>query len=965
MKGFLEQTAESLYNKYGDEISSLVVLFPSRRARLFFNEALSRIAGKPIWQPRYTTIDDLMGELSGIGAGDHIRMMTELYSVYSEYHQETFDSFYFWGEMLLSDFDSIDKYMIDADMLFSNISDLKEISDDFSYLTPEQAEIIARFWRSFGHETEYSAEKQRFVEIWRTLSPIYHKFKTRLTGMGLGYTGMIYRDVAEKIKQGELAGSAKSRRYVIAGFNALSETEKILFDHLQRHHDVEFLWDYDRYYLDNEEQEAGLFLRENIRRFPQKTPMRYACDSFSSPKNITVTESPSDTMQCKFAGELVARLGQEGGFVPDKETAIVLTDENLLMPLLYSIPEGIDKINVTMGYPLKLTPAYSFLERLIQLQLRKRRNKKGMSFYHNDAVGLLRHPYVAAATEGASTGLADMLVERQHIYIESSRLRESGLLEVVFSDPATGWDNMSGYLQQIVGEITATLASKVDENENNKQQVEFLSLLSDNIARLRNSLVGCGIELSDRIYASLLRKILQNVRVPFDGEPLEGVQVMGILETRNLDFRNVVLLSVTDDTFPGNRSASSSFIPYNLRLAYGLPTPQHHEGVYAYYFYRLLQRAENIHLVYSSRADDKSSGEQSRYIYQLQYESPHEIRRQAIGLDVNLTPPEPIEVDKKGDVAEKLKAFLCELNPDGEAVAALSLSPTSFYNYVACPLKFYFYSIARLRVEDEVSEEIDAPMFGTILHGAMERLYRPALGVAAPRDYIRSLIDSDKIAEAVDEAIVAEYFHGDEVAQDEYSGNLMLVRDIVCKYINNCILPFDASRDGFRIEMLEKKITGTCGFELDGVVREVSFGGLADRIDRLDSGRCRVVDYKTGLDHLEFNGLDALFSGVHSEMNAAALQTLLYSMMLSRQPGMADTQPALYYVRKMNNADYSPLLEDKSAGRPVESYSDYKAGFESLLSAKLAELFDPATPFTQCEDTKQCAWCDFNVICRR
>lgn len=955
MSGFLQQVAERLYREYGDGVSSLRVLLPNRRARLFFSDALAAVTEKPLWQPDYVSIDDVIGEYTDLTAGDHVRLMVELYKVYSAYHQETFDSFYFWGEMLLADFDSIDKYMVDARMLFSNIGDLKELENDHSYLTDEQKQIILRFWRNFGLGGQDSEEKEKFVSIWRTLYDIYTEYRKKLAYSGLAYGGMIYRDVAERLKaEGKVHGPADNAgngsngerlHYVIAGFNALSECEKVLFDHLARRHDVDFFWDYDRYYVDDPEQEAGLFLRDNIRRYPQRLALPYENNGFSDKKNITVVAALSDSMQCKYVGEFLADAVRDSpaGTRPGKETAIVLTDENLLMPLLYSIPSDVEKINVTMGYPLRMTVAYTFAERLIELQNRKRTIRGGLAFYHSDVTGLLSHPYITGQVPDAGELLVSV-TQKQGIYIHADELGDAEMLHAVFSAAGDGWQELSEYLINVI--------SAVMRREKDVQQVEYLSVIADNINKLSNSLDGCGVELTARIYASVLRKMLQGAGIPFEGEPLEGVQVMGILETRNLDFENVLLLSANDDTFPGNRAVSASFIPNNLRIAYGLPTPRHHEGVYAYYFYRLLQRAGNVHIAYNSTANNKSSGEQSRYIYQLRYESPHELTDRNIGVDVGVEMPCPISVAKDTEVAAKLGRFT-----NGQAL----LSPTSFYNFVACPMKFYFHSIARLGTSAEISEDVDAPMFGSILHYAMRSLYEPLVGIRDPQDKIRELIGTTRVEEAVRKAITEEFFRGSHTDPAEYAGNLVMIQDIVGTYIDKCILPFDAARNGFVIQNLEEKIA--CSFTLAGGAK-VDFGGTADRIDRLEDGSLRVVDYKTGKERLAFAGVESLFSGMPNELNSGVLQTLLYAMMLERTYG-CDVQPTLYYVREMGAPDYSPLLQDKVRKAPVWGYKDVAEPFEAELRRVLARLIDLREPFMQCEDPKVCEWCDYNVLCRR
>lgn len=952
MQGFLAQLAENLYERYGDEISSLNIVFPSRRAKHFFTDALSVIVARPVWQPLFPSIDEIAESVAGLRSGDRVRLVTELYKVYSRYHDEPFDSFYFWGEILLNDFDSIDKYLIDADMLFANVADLKAIENNFDFLTAEQREVIARFWCSFGEKAGYSDEQQRFMSIWSTLGDIYHEYKQTLVSQGLAYTGMVYRQAVELIRVGQVPVEER-RRYVIAGFNALSECEKVLFDYLDKSHDVEFFWDYDRYYLDDTAQEAGLFLRENIRRFPQSAALPYSYDEFSTKKNIKVIAAPSDSLQCKYVAEFLNEVKRTSGAAPGKETAVILTDEDLLTPVLYAIPSEVDKINVTMGYPLRLTLAYSFVERLITLRSRSRIRGGVTTFYHEDVRGLLNHPYMAG-----NDGLAEMkteIADAQQVYVDMSAFSLEGVAASVFGPAGEGWTDLTAWLREVIP-MVAVVPAKAEGNVERRQRLEFFSIISENIDKLVNSLDGCGIALAPRTFTSLLRRVLQQVRVPYKGEPLQGVQVMGILETRNLDFENVLLLSLNDDTFPGNRASSPSFIPHNLRLGYGLPTPQHHEGVWAYYFYRLLQRAANVHLVYSSHSDERSSGEPSRYIYQLEYESPHQLVRHELSVSVNVAPCKPLSIAKDAEIMARLGEFCRE--------GGRTLSPTAFFNYVQCPLKFYFHSVARLRPEEEVSEEVEAPMFGTILHRAMELLYAPLIGDPAPSARIAELRSGMQVEQAVDRAIREKYFRDSQVGQEDYAGNLLLVRDIIIKYINTCILPFDATQQGLAIQELEKRIEMKFGFvRTDGRVGEVWFGGVCDRVDRLADGSMRIVDYKTGSEKLIFKDIESLFSQKPADQNAAALQTMTYAMMLNRRTGR-DVQPALYYVRAMNRPDYSPLLENKAVG-VVVSYIRYKDEFEGRLSQTLSEIFDLARPFDQCSDSKPCRWCEFNEICKR
>lgn len=951
MRSFIDEVVASLYERYGDDISSLTLLFPSRRAQLFFTDSLSKITQRPVWQPRFVEINDLMQQIAGIHCGDRIKLVTELYKVYSRYHHETFDQFYFWGDMLLSDFDQIDKYLINADMLFANISDLRELEDYRSYLTPEQIAIITRFWQSFGKEGDFSKEKEQFISIWRTLRTIYQEYRQNLFNQGLAYEGMVHRLAAERIMANNLPEQfpAPDSRYVIVGFNALSACEKRLFSWLKNSGRAEFWWDWDEYYVNNPDHEAGLFLRSDIREYPAVYDMG-THSHFVQSKEIVAVSSPSDSLQCKYVHEFLSDLTRRG-IKLDKRTAIVLTDESLLLPVLYSLPDfdGL-KFNVTMGYPMRQTTAYSFVERLLELQRRKRiRKRDGMlQFYHSDVEGILTHPYVLEQDSVRAGEIVADIQKRQRVYVDVEQLSIPGAASLIFT-AVDNWQSLSEYLQRILAEI----GSRSDVAEGALRR-EMFSTIIDTLCQITNSLQDSGVEITIPIFASLLRKILQGIRIPYSGEPLNGVQIMGILETRNLDFDHVLILSANDDTFPGNLATTSSFIPHNLRLAYGLPTPMHHEGVYAYYFYRLLQRASIVHIAYCSLSDERHTGEPSRYIYQLDYESSHEVVRKTLSLSVNLVQNQPIEIPKTGTIAERLRAFL---DDGGKA-----FSPTSFYSYLDCPLKFCLQRLERLSPEKEVVEEIDLPMFGTILHKAIELLYKPLIGNPDPVPSIRKLIGSQQVIDAVTHAVNSEYLHDLSHKAKEYDGNVMLVHGIVAYYINRCILAYDVEHPGFVIEELEKPVLAPVTFMLNEEPHSVLFKGVADRLDRLSNGQVRVVDYKTGAPKQVFSDVDALFATDAKTRNAPVLQTMLYSMMVHHTTGM-DVQPTLYVVRQMNSAEYSPLLVHQ--GLPVQSFLPYADTLQENLQKTLTELFDFSIPFKQCPNPEPCTYCDFKELCRR
>lgn len=948
MKSFVQEVAECLTARYGDDLSPIKILFPSKRARLFFTEALTQIVQRPVWQPQWTTVDELMAEISGLQGGERIRLIAELYKIYSKYHEnESFEQFYFWGDMLLNDFDTIDRYMIDARQLLRNLSEIKEMESDLSYLTPEQRRIVD-FWRTLAGET-LSVEQQRFVAMWRTLYPIYCEFRERLSQLGIAYGGMIYRRAAETLRAGDVA-AIEGGRYAVVGFNALSECEKTLFKYMAANAETDFFWDYDDYYTSHDEQEAGHFLRHNITAFPSRE--RISHDNMrSAAKHFESIAAVSDAAQCKYAARILASLADKNGST-GTETAVVLTDENILLPMLYALPANTGKVNVTMGYPLKQSLAYSFMERLTELQRHARGEGDETAFYHADVLGILSHPFLC--DDGGEAAAARIRNERL-ITVEARMLGGTPLRDAIFRR-AKGWEEMSDYLHDAL-----SAAAKIEyEGAEARRRVEFLALMADNITRLRNSIRECGITIGEKTYTTLLRRHMQTLRVPFEGEPLEGIQIMGILETRNIDFENVLILSMNDDNFPGNRFSQPSFIPYNLRTAFGMPTPEHHESVYAYYFYRLIQRAKNVYMIYCSHADEKSTGEESRYIRQLKLESGFDIRRVNVGVDAGLSHGKAIEVAKTDTVAERLEAFLREDNPQ-------TLSPTALARFIVCPLKFYFYSIAGIKTGTEISDDVDNPMFGTLLHSAMQRLYTPLAGMREPAEALRRIVEGDTVARAVADAVDEEYLHGKPAASG-YDGSIALASNVITEYIRRGIVRYDAAHGDFTVEALEHRVE--CGFRLDDT-RRIVFAGIADRIDRLRDGRLRVIDYKTGKAHNDFKGIDSLFTEGDGAKNTYILQTMLYSMMLARSKG-ADAKPCLYFARAMSSESYSPdivrkeeIVRNRYASHTVESYGEYAEEFEQSLRECLLRLFDMREPFRQCSDLNACRNCDYKEICRR
>ena len=965
MKSFLTQVAEQLYGEYGDNISKLVVLFPSQRARLFFCEALLDVVDKPIWSPQFVTIDELMSQISSLHLADRLRLISELHSVYNEFHEEDFDHFYHWGEMLVADFDMVDKYIVDAERLFENIADIKEIEADLSYLTPEQEEYVRRFWSTLSSNMSLSKQKEFFLKIWRSLPAIYTKYKARLREKGIGYSGMIYRDAAQTLSDAQTSPLAEAN-YVVAGFNALSSCEKVLFDHLKNCFNADFFWDYSDYFVEDQMQEAGRFIRENIVRYPSRFKVQHN-DWRKNVKSITVASTATSAAQCKYVAQVLSEIAErdkDGNILPlDRNTAIVLTDENMLEPLLYALPTelkgikaGSDGVNVTMGYPLRSTLAYSFLDRLLELQSHSNPKEEGATFYHKDVESLLSHPFLSVSSADAIHKLCKTIVDERIYNVPQSMFATLPLAEHIFvrcAEPIA----MLEYLDNVMSHLPEVIGT------DDLLQIEYIVQIRKALQQLTNMVVSCNIPLlSLNLTRSLVRRHLQGVRIPFEGEPLEGLQVMGILETRNIDFKNVIIMSMSDGNFPGTRIADSSAIPYSLRYAYGLPTQEHHQGVYAYYFYRLISRAENIWMTYCSTADEKGTGEPSRYIRQLEYESGVPITKVKVGVDVNLQQIDSIEMAKD----EYTKSLLNKYT-DG----TIYLSPTAFSTYVQCPMRFFYKYMAGIRIDDELEEGLDNKTFGEVCHKAAEYLYKDVKGEAYPMNVLKYNLDKN-VEKYVDLAIAKECYKKDEFDESMIRGELIIVRDIVIRYIKNNLINYDKAHEDFVVEDLEVKYKHPFEFEVDGESRSIIFEGKADRIDKIENGSIyRIIDYKTGAPHLKFRGVENLFVGKNEDRISNTINTLLYSMIKYRKTGV-DVQPALYYLREMHNDDYSPLLQvgyknedNKNITYNIERYSNVAEAFECNLSKVLSELFNPSIPFRQADDANACKSCDYVALCSK
>lgn len=957
MQPFLQLVAHDLYTKIGNDLSRTVLVFPNKRANLFFNEYLAEESDQPIWSPAAMSISDLLQKLSVQKAGDPIRLVCELYKVFKEETEsrETLDDFYFWGELLISDFDDVDKNMVDADKLFSNLQDLKNLMDDYEFLDEEQEEAIRQFFQNFSIERRTEL-KEKFISLWDKLGIIYHRYREKLAELGIAYEGMLYRNVIEQLDTDRL----KYDKYVFVGFNVLNKVEKEFFQKLQKAGKAMFYWDYDLFYTQRiSKHEAGEFIKRNLIDFPNELPESYF-DIFRKPKKIRYISASTENAQARFLPEWVkATQTHTTQIVSEKENAIVLCNEALLLPVLHSIPQDVQNVNITMGFPLAQTPVYSFINAAMELQTNGYRPDTGRFTY--EAVSkILKHPYTRQLSEHA-TRLERELTKTNRFYPLPSELKKDDFLTNLFT-PQSNIRELCDYLLRLIKSISI-LYRKEGEYDDIFNQLYRESIFQSHLKINRlYSLIESG-ELSVRTdtLKRLITKVLTASNIPFHGEPAIGLQIMGVLETRNLDFRNLIMLSLNEGQLP-KAGGESSFIPYNLRKAFGMTTIEHKNAVYAYYFYRLIQRAENITLLYNTSSDGLNRGEESRFMLQLLVEGPHEITREYLEAGQSPQNTLEIQIEKTPEILRRLYRAYDTAQPE-----SVILSPSALNTYLDCRLRFYYRYVAGLKTPDEVSAEIDSALFGTIFHLSAQLAYTDltANGKMIQREDLERLLrDEIKLQGYVDQAFKQELFKVAPEEKPEYNGVQLINSKVIVSYLKQ-LLRNDLQYTPFEMVAMEKKVSEKITIQTALGPLTLRLGGTIDRMDAKE-GTLRIVDYKTGGSPKIPANIEQLFTPSETRPNYI-FQTFLYAAIMSRkQPLMV--APALLYIHRAASESYSPVIEmgePRKPKIPVNNFAFFEDEFRERLQALLEEIFDEKELFTQTEDIKKCAYCDFKAICKR
>lgn len=957
METFLKQVAHDLYNKTEGNFTKVAIVFPNKRASLFFNEYLAQESDRPIWSPTYVSISELFRQSSDLSIADPIKLVCDLYKVFQKAtgSKETLDDFYFWGEMLIADFDDADKNMADTHALFSNLKDLNELMDNYDFLEEGQKEALSQFFHNFSIN-QVTELKQRFISMWNVLGDIYTEYKALLESQSIAYEGMLYRQVIEQLDVEALPYN----KYIFVGFNVLNKVEHTLFKKLNEAGKAMFYWDYDTFYLNKTPHEAGEFIRRNLRDFPSELPASFF-DNLNQPKEVTFIESPTENGQVRYLPQWI----RENLTSQEKETAVVLCNEALLQPVLHALPDNVKHINITMGFPLSQTPAYSFVNALMELHTSGYNPNNGRYLFA-EVISVLKHPYTRQLSPEAEK-LEQNLTRDNRFYPLPSELKQDNVLELLFTPRRNNLD-LCSMLSEALKEVAVIYQQQAASHSDAFDQLYRESLFKTYtlVNRFHTLIESKELNVQAGTFQRLLTRVMSSSSIPFHGEPAIGMQVMGVLETRNLDFRHLIMLSINEGQLP-KAGGDSSFIPYNLRKAFGMTTIDHKIAVYAYYFYRLMQRAEKVTLVYNTATDGINRGELSRFMLQFLIEWGYPVLRKQLEAAQSPQDSTPIIIEKTPDVMERMKSvFDIRNNPK------TLISPSALNCYLDCPLKFYYKYVALLSAPDEVTADIDSAKFGSIFHYAAEHIYKDltAHGKLISKENLETLLkDEVRLQTYVDNGFKELFFNLPPNEQPEYNGIQLINSAVIVKYIQQ-LLRNDLRYAPFTFVGSEQRIFENIEIYTPSGNIQSRIGGIIDRIDSKGES-LRIVDYKTGGDADTPANVQSLFIPDKKRSNYV-FQTFLYASIVCKKLREKNDNrlvaPALLYIHRAASENYSPVIqmgEPRKPKEPVDNFAQHEGDFRENLKTLLEDIFNPDISFTQTEIEDKCAYCDFRALCKK
>ena len=979
MKPFLKIVTDDLYTRLNGNFEGVAMVFPNKRAGLFFNEyLLEKIGNGAVWSPACITISELFEDCSESIIADSILLVSKLHKVYMQHtgSNESLDKFYYWGEMLIKDFDDVDKNLANAKQLFANIEDLHKLGTAKDILDEEQQKAVQQFFTNFAPEKK-SELKEKFKNTWEVLYPIYTSFKELLKKEHLAYEGMLYRDVIEK-KEGL---SFAYDKYVFVGFNALNGAERELFNIIKKEGKALFYWDYDKHYTLNPQHEAGHFMRMNLQRYPNAIE-EDIFNNLAKEKRVTFVSASTDNIQTRYIPQWL----NENMSEKEIETAIVLCDETMLESVLHTLPKEangrkLEHLNVTMGFPISHTPVFSLVKLLVELQTRGY-DKRQERFTLTAVERILKHPYIIQSSPNAMK-LREKLLNEKRFFPATEELCCDDILSLAFAHT----ENNTEWMGNIAALIYAIANSRTEMGDIEQDLYEELfceALLKahNQTQRLLALLENGDIELQQSSLGSLLLRIISQQSMPFHGEPVVGLQIMGLLETRNLDFKNVIILAASEGNLPKN-SNDNSFIPYNLRRAFGLTMSEHRDSIYAYYFYRLLQRAENVTIVYNSSTESKSKGECSRYLLQILGENLYNVKRLHLEAEQTNMDIEPKAVEKSAAVMQVLNEKF-NLNTSSNTY---TLSPSGINKYLECELKFFYYYAMGLKEFDEVSTELEANDFGDIFHLAAEFMYDEITakgnGIIEKSD-LQKYEDNPLLLLKHIEAAYEELFFK-KGNKPVYNGEQLINKRVMLRFMQR-LIKMDKAHTPFKYIGGEKRVQFPYSFKnCEGKNYTINIGGKIDRIDAKED-TLNIIDYKTGRDKLQDkkNSLDEIFA--HEGDSAGyRFQAMLYAIAVIeqlndgknygndkdyswiekvKQSNIKKVVPELIYIIRKDDAQHEDFVVDIN-NQPIDDAANLKSDFLTRLERVLMDIFNNEKPFTPTDKKERCRYCEYKGICGR
>ncbi len=945
---FISLVAADLVRNSGTGLKDLAVIFPNRRAGNIFRQELVGQISAPSWSPGIFSIDDWLVGLSGLEKAGKLVELAMLFKIINSKlsHIDSFGDFIDLGETLLTDFDDTDKYLADPLKLFTTLNEIKKIDSQFDIASDEElVERIRIFWSSFG--TGRSSHQEKWLEIWDQLYSVYQEFNELLLSQGMGTSGMCYRKAANDLLQGK-NNIGRYRKVAFVGFNILTAAEEAIFSHLRDSGEATFYWDYHPYFLESP-HEAGKFLQQYLRLFPQAKGFEPfpegAWDFFQSPDPgavITVVPVTSNTGQVQaLLNDIQAR--------PEINRGIILSDEGLFSDLLSSWPDEEMPVNFTSGYPLRDTQAAGFFVSLTSIHLDFDKSGNNQSCKSGLILELLRHPWSKWLIGEDPEHWIQLIKRRYPENVPAGYINEETRLA-----PLIGFLSASPVFLDHLIRIGKRFADY--ETLYNHLEEAAIGLISEQAVAFLEVISHYNLQLDAKSLNKLFSQFINTTKITLETDRHAFNQVTGILETRLIDFEEVFILSFNEGIWP-SKSLPGSLIPYSMRRIFHLPTAENRDAMYAYYFYRLIQRTKTLYIYYlTGHMDDViRSGEKSRYITQLQYEFPKNI-------EFRLEPParvgekaKPVIIHKTKPVRDQLDRYLAG-HPKGR-----SLSPSAINEYMECSLRFALKRIFEFREPDEIAYASEPKGFGILIHQVMNRLYQEFVGTEQGPDaaWLRNTIkEQDRLAE-----VIREEYH--VVLKDTETGSPggkdLLAMEVVRQFLNK-ILEFDLQNIPFGIIGLEKKFRLEFPIESEGHQVRVSLNGIIDRIDEIPEG-IRIIDYKTGNCDLNAKSIEDLFTRDAVKRPKEVFQVLLYcELFLSENALDKDLIPCLFRLGRFRSGDNEHRI--KIAGSEIlfsPVRDEFTRGFKTILE----DLFNPDIPFVQTEDEQACRYCPFTGICSR